>query len=401
MAPLFKSKQKERLVAVFDIGSGSVGGALVKIPAEDLKNPIIVFSTRNEIVFHKELDFNTLLDDTNEALNKTAEELYQSNSGAPDEIFCVLSSPWYVSESRMIKIEKSVPFVLHKHYADELVKKEIDSLLVFYNKKFSKSNSEPELIEYQVLSVFLNGYQVDDPINKKAKRVEMNIMASLSPKICISKIKETLLKTFHRRKVTFSSFTNLAFIGIQKKYINLNSYVLVDIGGEITDVNVISNGVLSHTISFPFGRRTFFRFLSNKLGKDISEIRPLFAMYMSDVLEKEEKEKMRLVLDSITQTWGEAFLESVKSLPQKTSTLPSTLFLITSVDILKWFSDSICNEEYINSVMTQKKCNVIGLETTSFNDICDLESSSCDPFLMIEAIAILRKQKHKENRKSP
>ena len=59
---LFSSK-KEKLVAIFDIGSGSVGGMLVSIPKDGKSLPTIIKSTRTDIVTRKELDYNLFLKD--------------------------------------------------------------------------------------------------------------------------------------------------------------------------------------------------------------------------------------------------------------------------------------------------------------------------------------------------
>jgi cell division ATPase FtsA len=376
MGFLFKSN-KEKLIAIFDIGSGSIGGALVKIFNG---SPTIITSVRNEITFHDELNFEILLSDMVKALSETVQGLHLKKMGAPKEIFCTLSSPWYISESRIIKIERTNSFVFNKKFADELIQKEIGILTSLYNRKFGNTNSKPELIENKIISVYLNGYKTDNPLDKTTKKVAMNMVSSLSPGICLEEIREVISKTFSHVPI------NSAYLAISSKYNNINSYLLINIGGEITDMAIISNGVLDSALSFPFGRQTFFRFLCKKLGKDINETKSLFSLYCSGTLEEEQKNKLKTILDSISHSWTEALRQSIESLPRKTLILPGNIFIIANFDIMEWFFEVINCEEYLKGMTAEQKCNIIKIDGPEFINICNVKNTICDPFLIIEAI---------------
>jgi len=392
MTALFTKAKKEKLVAIFDIGSGSVGGAMTLMTESSSGIPTIIGSTRTEITFHNELDFNVFLEDMIVALGKTAESLYNLKLGAPDEIVCVLASPWYLSESRIIKIERTTPFVFSKSFADDLIQKEMGVLLSLYNKKYAEAKSTPKLIENQITSVYLNGYQVDDPINKKIKKIEMNMVISLAPEICLTRIQETLTRTFHHTPVKFSAFINLVYIAVRDRYNDANPYLIMDIGGEVTDIAIVSRDIVKTSLSFPFGRQTFYRFLNKKLNKNLNETQSLFSMYSGGVLDKIEKDKLEPVLDSIKKSWSDAFRESIANLPNMALSLPNTVFLVADSDILSWFAEIIRNSEYMSSMIGGQKCTVITLSGSEFLTVCNVKNTTCDPFLMIESISTLRKQ---------
>ena len=103
MGFLSLASHKERIVAIFDIGSGSVGGAIARIPADPKGIPTIIKGTRTEIPVRDEFDFKVSLDDMGKALNEVAQNLLQSKVAPITEIVCVLASPWYLSETRVIK----------------------------------------------------------------------------------------------------------------------------------------------------------------------------------------------------------------------------------------------------------------------------------------------------------
>ncbi len=391
MGLLFSSSKKERLVVIFDIGSNSVGGAIVSIPFDSKKIPTIIKSTRDEIVFQNVLDFNLFLDDMLKSLNVVASELYKSKVGVIEEIVCVMASPWYLSETRNIKMLREHSFVFTKRLGDELFQKEISSVNEIYKIKYSAVDSVSEIIEHNIMAVFLNGYFVPDPFGKRCKSVEINMVISLSPKICLDKIRLEFSKIYHSTPVSFSSFIVDSYIAVRDRYITPNSYLLLDISGEITDVGIISKGILKSTLSFPFGKRTFFKYICSKLNIELRDAKELFALYNSGIISTKFKDKFAPVFKSIENLWSEAFRQCIDSLPH-TLTIPGTIFLTADVDMRDWFMKVICNEEYIQSIVTEHKCTVITLDGPQFLEMCNVKNGLCDPFLMIEAIALMRKK---------
>jgi len=394
MGFLFSSGKKEKLIAIFDIGSGSVGGALARIPLDDKSGktiPTILKTVRTEIIPRDVFDFKLFLKDMVNALNATATSLYNKKIGAPDEIVCVLASPWYLSETRTIKMTKEKSFVFTKHLADELIQKEILNLTDLYKNKYRDQESGmPQMIEQHTMSVSLNGYAVDDPLGKKCQSLEMNMIISLAPKMCLDKIKETLLKTFHHKDISFSSFTVATFLAIRDKYVGPDSYLLLDISGEITDVGIVTKGVLRSMLSFPFGKRTFFEYICTKLEVELRDAKELFKLYSDNNLSDEFKKKIIPLFDSIENSWGEAFIQCISTLPH-TLILPGTIFLTADDDIKGWFANVLQNERYIQSMVSDHKCTVVTLDGPEFLTMCNVKEGTCDPFIMVEAIAVMRK----------
>ena len=189
MGFLFNSKKgREKLVAVFDIGSDSVGGAIAKISTDGKYVPLIIKSVRSEILFHEEVDLNILLKNMLLALNSTATILHDAKLGAFDEIICVMASPWYLSENRLVKMSKEHSFIFTEKIADELLQKEILALTETYKKKYPNIDNKLELMEHHIMDVSLNGYKAVAPLGMQSKSIEMNMVVSLSSKSCLDQI---------------------------------------------------------------------------------------------------------------------------------------------------------------------------------------------------------------------
>ena len=324
------------------------------------------------------------------ALDSTAKNLCFKNIKAPEEIFCVMASPWYLSEIRTIKMSREKSFVFNKRLATELIQKEISGLNESYKNKYNSLNSVPEIIEQLTMAVSLNGYTIENPLGKKCESLEMNMVISLVPKLCLDQIKETMSKNFHHMSVNFSSFTVASYLAVRDKYINQNSYLLLDISGEITDVGIVTKGILKSVLSFPFGKKTFFKYMCTKLEIELRDAKELFKLYSSGNLSDKYKDKVIPLFKSIENSWGEAFRSCINTLP-RTLILPGTVFLTADNDIKDWFANVLRNEEYIQSMVSDHKCTVVTLDGPEFLNMCDVENTSCDPFLMIESISIMRK----------
>ena len=391
---LFTSKKKEEIVAIFDIGSGSVGGAIVSLPTNEEIVPTILKTTRTEISYSNEkLNTATFTKNMIKALDSTANALYHTKSGAPDKVVCVIASPGYFSETRSIKMSKEKSFVFTEKIANELIQKEIKSINIAYKKKSKTIYNELEIIEHHIMNVDLNGYHVESPLGMHTKSVEMNMFVSFSQKFFLDKIRKVIFKTFHEISVYFSSFITASYFAVRDKYISPDSYLLVDIGGEVTEVGIVSKGILKASLSFPFGKKTFFKYMSTKLEIELRDAQELFNLYSTGYLAESKRKKLEPLFKSIVNSWSESFRKSVASLPHILA-LPSTVFLTADLDLIKWFSEVILNEEFIQLMTINHKCTVISLKGCEFTKTCKVDKDAIyDPFLMIESIAVMRKNK--------
>jgi cell division ATPase FtsA len=384
-------KNTERIVALFDIGSGSVGGAMVRIPLDDKEIPSIIKSVRTEINTKDTLNFDQFSKDMLQALSTTASSLYESKTGAPGEIICVLASPWHVSETRAVLRTRESSFVFTKNVADEVLREQISLLSSLYKGRYENTTSEPEMIEHLVMGVSLNGYHIEEPLGRHTKSIEMKVLMSLSPKSLLANIRETLSNTYHHIPVSFSSFVALSFIAVRDRYVHADSYVLLDVGGEVTDVTIISKGVLQSSISFPSGKNLIFNYIATKLEVELRDAKELFNLYMTNALSERRKKKVAPLFDAVQNAWMEAFRNAIATLPEMTI-IPSTIFLTADEDIRGWFAEAVKNEEYIKSITENHTPSVVTLEGPEFLAMCKIEGGECDPFLMIEAIGIMRKK---------
>jgi hypothetical protein len=77
-----------------------VGGAFFIAQASGI--PKIIYSFRDEMPIPESLDVNKFLTTTLESLKIVAKNVHDKGLGAPTKVFCILSSPWRISQTRFI-----------------------------------------------------------------------------------------------------------------------------------------------------------------------------------------------------------------------------------------------------------------------------------------------------------
>ncbi|MEI6659985.1 MAG: hypothetical protein WCK91_01010 [bacterium] len=393
-----KSGSEGDTVAIFDIGTASIGGAIVQIPKSGEKEkdsdhdklPTILKSVRIGMKLAKRAQFERLVEVSEKTLIQVSKKLFESKVAIPSHIYIVLSSPWYISETRIIKIAREHPFVFTKHLADELLTKEIASLTTSYQKKY-EDTSGPEIIEHHIMSVTANGYPCAEPLGVSSKSIEMNMIVSLSPKVFLERMRESMSHTFPHAPVHFSSFAISSYLAISRKYVDSDSFILLDVAGELTDLSVITSGVFKTSLSFPFGKNTVLRHIASALKVDFRDAEELVGLYLTKTLEEKKLKKVEPAIKSAEHAWSKLFQECINSL-RRTLNLPDTVFLAADTDALSWFANILHNAEYLLPDSTSRNWKIVTLDGPQFLGMCKVVDGPCDQFLMIEAIAVSRQQ---------
>ena len=386
---IFKNRQKKQeLVLIFDVGSSSVGGALVLMSKANF--PKIIYSKRESIKLGKAVDFNDLSEATLKSLEKIANTISVAGLGSPDKIFCILSSPWYMSETRNIILSKNTPFIFSKKFADSLIKKEVNIFEQECKKKYVAGNSEIVPIELKNIKITLNGYDTQKPLNQKATLLNMSIFVSASEKKILESIKETIGRYFYSKDMKFSSFVMSSFSSVCSTFINQKDFLLVDIGGEITDISMIKDDVLHSSISFPLGENFLIRGVSSILDCSLEEAIPLISLYKNEHMSDSSLNKIEPIIKKLRNEWLSKFQESLSNISNDIS-VPATVLLTVSQEFSDFFTETIKSEQFSQYILTESKFNVIFLGNQAFNGMVTFsENTLRDPVLVIDSIYVNR-----------
>lgn len=380
--------EKKELVLAFNIGSSSVGGALFWTQSSGI--PKIIFSVTEPIKIEEAIDIDRFLLLTIQSLQTVVKKIYEAKLGAPTKIFCTLSSPWYTSQTRVISYKKNTPFVFTDKLADSLIQKEISLFEEEHALKYKEMENSVRSIELKNIKTVLNGYETSIPLNKKAKELEMTIFVSISGEQVLKKIEGAIGKYFHSNQIKFSSFTMASFAVVRGMYADKENFLLVDIGGEITDISMVKKNILRESITFPLGRNFLMRGVASDMSCTLDEADSLISLLKDGHAEEKLLKKLSLVMDGLRKEWLKNFQDSLANISNDIS-IPSTIYIAIDKDLADFFLETIKTEQFSQYTLTESKFEIIFLNAQTLHGLALFEESAVrEPFLIIDSIYVNR-----------
>jgi hypothetical protein len=382
------AKQKDELILVFNIGSSSVSGALFY--AQNSGIPKIIFSVREPIKIEIKAEIDRFLSLTVQALEIVSQEIYKAGLGAPSKIFCVLASTWYVSQTRIINLKKNTPFIFTAKLADDLIQKEIKIFEEEHREKYKNVGEQSRIIELKNIKTMLNGYETPKPLNQKGQELEMTIFISLSGEQVLRKMEDTITKYFHPDLIKFSSFTLASFAVVRDMQTEKENFLLIDIGGEITDISMVKKNVLRESITFPLGCNFLIRGVAGYLGSTLEEASSLISLFKDGHGEETFTKKIESIMEKLKTEWLKLFQESLANLSHDIS-IPATIYLAIDKENADFFFYTIKNEQFNQYTLTESKFEIVFLNTEILHGLAIFEESAVrESFIIIDAIYINR-----------
>ena len=381
-----KTKSGQQFIAIFDIGSGSIGGAFASIEKEGV--PEIIFSTRQSIPFQEKLNFQRFFD----SMIKTLEEMFTKMQKEAGDIkiskaFCVLASPWYASQTRLVRYDQPAPFTVTERGLGKLINKEIE--LFRESKLFIRSKTGdtlPEIMESKNIQMKLNGYEVRNLQGKRALELEIALYISMIPANIHKSIEESIAKFWNTSDIHFSSFSFTAFNTIRDIFTDESSFLFIDISAEVTDISLSKDNVLLESISFPAGKNMLIRALVEKMGTTPTAAASEFTLYLENKSAREHAKQVEAILSESTGEWR-VFFEDALSQFANEFPIPKTIFYTADDDVAKWFERAIGEINFARFSKEESSFIVRSLGNAFLGKFVQiLDPRFQDPFLSIETI---------------
>ena len=373
---------------VIDIGSSSVSAAYVDFGGP---MPFVAASATVDIAILSDLSFSRFENEMLRSLHQSIASLNRLRKSSPERIEVYLASPWFASQIRVAKMSRPTPFVVSQTVLNDIVTKELKAFEEEEIVNKLKTQEPVRMIDSSTMQVKLNGYTCEAPINLSGKDLELSIFFAVAPEQLLKKIEGILARDYGAHEVSFSSFISASFVVSRDFFPHQSSYLLVDIGGEVTDVSFVKDGTLSHLSSFPQGRNFLLRRLSTQLKRSIAESVTLCMLYMEDKVESSLKQTCTEILTKAKADWLALFQSTLFSMSSELS-VPDVILLTIDGDIGAWFIDAIQKEEFRAYTLTGKEFKIVPLNAAFFHTALLFgENVPRNPFILIEALATMRK----------
>jgi hypothetical protein len=344
----FSSKNKEEVVALFDISSGSVGGAMILNSENGV--PTIISSFRKNFKLKEEQNTNLANKEILISLTEVASTIQKSVHRSPDKVYAVISSPFVKSSLKKIKHKAPESFLFTEKFAKDLVKNELE--------KFKTENNDfEEVVDKRITNILLNGYEIKKPNGKRAKECEIDVFLSLADPLVLEKIEDVISKIYHK-DVKFASNIFANFVVVRDILDTLNDFITIDVGEEVTEVSVMREDNLLEVGYMPFGKNTFIRYLSKEIKRDIGDTFSLITLYKKGHLHDANVAKIEKSVREVNKSWINSLKKTLRDLLFDTL-IPPNIFLICDKDSENFYKNLLSVGNFPEFTTTNDSFNVI------------------------------------------
>lgn len=388
------SKNNSGEVALLlDIGSGSIGGAIVDFQKK--QKPKIIYSLRHELPFNKNITSDKAVSALRLSLESMLAEFTKKgflekqerafSSDLPEYVICTLSSPWHVSTVRDVNFSFEKTDEIDAHFLNDLVLNEVSE----FNEKIDKSdlpNKPYENIEKLFIKFSINGYGTRNPFGKKSKSFNFKIFLSSASSKHLKYIKNIIGRHFPGREIIFRSFSSVFFSTLSDIFPSEDRFLAVHISGETTEISVIKNKAIIETASFPLGRNFMIRKAIKEIeGLDYGTATSMIKMHKSDEVNKKISKKFKDVLETAENDWVELFFDALENLSEEMF-LPSRIFVMSGEGYSSLFGELIEAKKDKFKFNTEQAFNVTTIDSGLFSSMVDYEGKErSEPFFAIQA----------------
>lgn len=244
------------------------------------------------------------------------------------ELSAVISLPANIIKSRIVfqSFEREkIKEVIDRKEEEFIHQKVLESARLEVSQVFSQeSGILPKDIHFTTLKILeakIDGYEVPVLQGYDGKNLNFSILAIFLPADYL-KIMRNIANSLGLKN---AKIVSLAQSFLHFPYLSKRADgIFLDIGGNLTQIFLLSRGKLEQVEEFEMGGRTFSKTLSESLGLNIKSARILKENYCKGVLSEEVRKRIRKIFSQPSAEWFNNL--KLKLLARK-SFLPSAFFL--------------------------------------------------------------------------
>ncbi len=319
---LFSNTNKNgKVLIILNVESSAVHGSLVLFDETDA--PKVLYTHSSTITWKPHTNSTYLIKTTEKALRENINMLIRQHNiqsekdDIPKKISAIhyaLSSPWLVSEAKVISMTFENETKISKEFILKLIEDERTKLL--------PSQSEPlKIFEEKIFDIKLNGYSLDDWQNKWAKSLDISFTVSIAGAHTVDRFASICEQIVKKNNIFFHSSLLLQFIGIEKFFHINRDYSILNVHGELTDIAIIRDKSCVFFGSFPIGTRTLIRKVSNSTKIDQQSADSLITLFTGGHLDVTVNKKGFLAIESIYEGWVRELGKTIDTSKYKVKTI--------------------------------------------------------------------------------
>lgn len=326
---LFGGSRKERYTfeLILDVRSASVGGSIVAfgnelpIAAYNVREPIsAAVGDPDALVKGMLTSLNTLLS----RIIKDGVPTVTATYGAVriKQVTLTFGAPWYHAKVEDVLIKKDQPFTMSRKKFDELLSSKVQA---------DKEKQDGHvMIEHDVTRVVINGYELEDPFDKKTTEMDIAFYASFVSAQTIDKITDTITTAFHHVHIRYRTFPIVLFSTLRDMFWNVDRFTFFDVSGAVTDIGIVEGGTITHLLSIPYGTQHLLKDVQAACNMDAAVAESAIAMLVRGEVHPSCNAQVLTALQTAQKQW----LDQLRSIiDQAGLALPQRVFVTADMAV--------------------------------------------------------------------
>tara|TARA_B100000745_G_scaffold233913_1_gene157523 strand:+ start:358 stop:1551 length:1194 start_codon:yes stop_codon:yes gene_type:complete len=365
----FGSHVPERECGVIvDIGSGSVGAALI-VSEPDQEKPLFLWSGREHVVLGNSETGEVALRHINTALinvflqlgSAGMKQLHEHDAGLKiTHMQVAISAPWAHTVIKRVNYTDEHPFAVTPELLEELSNTAEKQATEAILKNTLLQENGTVVLDNKPIGVITNGYNVPHVTNAQTRELSLAHLSALAQKRTLEIVEDSKNKILPKTTLYTHSFMYIYYEVMQQSVPDTKEACLIDITSESTEVGIIREGLLTHVTHMPYGTYTLAREIATACNIPKEEAYTYLKggkSFVDTKLSKAKKNDITIILT--------AYEERLAKLLQSTGdilAIPKSIFMHTDVHTEKFFKHHISEASKIATGME----HVIHLITSTF-----------------------------------
>lgn len=208
-----------------------------------------------------------------------------------------------------------------------------------------QSNLKIKIINSEITGAEVDGFPVSGLLGFKGERVELSFFAASSLANHLHAL-ETVVRSLGLKPVAVvSEMYALLKALVRDREPSEVDAVIIDIGGETTDIGVVFGGMIVATETLTIGGRDFTRALSRKRDLPFPEAENLKLRYVAGETSPEETESIRELLKAVSEVWLLGVKEALGGIGEVTK-FPAKIILCGGGSALPEIADLLSSPSF-------------------------------------------------------
>ncbi|MDE2079263.1 MAG: hypothetical protein KGI73_02645 [Patescibacteria group bacterium] len=354
-------------ILIIDLGSGSVGISLAeRTPGGGVRvSHTLRMPIRNIAGTHTSAFASLALQSVQRGL-----ETLGAVTPRPERAHIFFAAPWYKALIRDIDLKSKDPL--------RITHATLRKAVTDYTEHHSPATSSgARAIESIVSQAYVNEYPTTIRTQLRGTALRAALYESFCDTPFADSVTEAIHAVFPRLPLAFHTFL-FAFFAVMRDVAHIEHGILLDVGGEITDIAVVNRGCITYASSFPVGSLSMLRTLAN--SGSMADAASRLTLFANGELSESEAKTFGGKFDAATTPWRDGYAAAIRK-ALTTTPVSGTVYLSADPESLPWLQETITRADV---PLAQRS---VGIPADFFSHQVQIGNSGVyDAFIALESL---------------